>query len=79
MLKLQTPTEIENKLSKQLQEAIRNKIDNNNWDENVLAEKLELLPSGVTNLLDRKEWPISTTIRVASALNINLIYQIENN
>ena len=77
MLELYRPAEMEKRLSGKLQEAVRKKIEKKEWNEKILAQKLDLLPIGVKNLLERKEWSINTSMRVAAALKINLSFNVE--
>jgi hypothetical protein len=58
----------EKALGLQIQKAVRYEISRRNYDEKILAEKLNLLPVGVKNLLEFEEWPLYTAIRVAEAL-----------
>ena len=72
MTKLYTVSQKEMDFSSQLRTAVLQKIKKSSWDNNSVAERLELLPSGVKMLLDRESWPVETAIRVAAALDIPL-------
>jgi hypothetical protein len=59
-------------LSNQIQKVARYEISRRQYDEKILAEKLNILPIGAKNLLEQKEWPIRTAIQVADALGLGL-------
>jgi len=73
---LAEPSEKENKLRDELQEAVRVELKKRGWDATELAEKLGLLPAGAELLLDRRQWPLETAFRVADALGIQFLVEV---
>lgn len=66
------PAKNEIEVSSLLQNEVKRKIDEKNLDEQQIAEKLDLLPSGAEALLQKDNWPIETAFRVASAFDIDM-------
>jgi hypothetical protein len=79
MTKLYAVSQKEIDFSSQLRNAVLNKIKKSSWDNRFIAERLELLPSGVQVLLDRDSWPVETAIRIATALDISLSIRLPDN
>jgi hypothetical protein len=67
---LRTPTEGELMFSSLLRNKVTAVISQNNLSEKQVADKLDLLPTGVEALFSIDRWPINTAIRVAFAFGI---------
>ena len=65
-------TKFEANLSKKLRGEALDIIMKNDWNAQKVAEILGLLPSGVDILIKKNTWPLETSIRVASALGLQL-------
>lgn len=57
---------------KGLRDAIVQEIERRGLDTGALAEVLGMLPSGAHALLERDNWNLQTSMRVAHALNIRV-------
>ena len=62
----------EKSLSQQIQRAALYQILLHKYDEKTLAKKLDILPIGAKNLLERKSWSIREAIQVAEALGLRM-------
>jgi hypothetical protein len=72
MGKLNEPSDDEKKLCKDLRIHILKELDLMYITDEILCQKLELLPSGLVVLLNKEFWDIKTCIRVAYALGYNI-------
>lgn len=74
---LNEPAKQEIKISSLLQVAVKRKIQESKLNEEQVAEKLSLLPSGAEGLFAKANWPIDTAFRVASAFGIDMLIDVK--
>ncbi len=77
MANINEPVQKEIEVSSMLQDEVKRIISANNWNEEQVAEKLDLLPSGAEALLCKKKWSIETAFRVAYALGIDMSIDVK--
>lgn len=75
---LSEPTQEEIAIIKIMRDVIEQTVVRKNMNDDVLAEKLGLLPSGVVGLFQRRQWSIEEAMRIASALGIHyyMMYKV---
>lgn len=57
-------------LQRQLRKAVLAEIERRHLSNAELQKRLDLLPSGVQNLLERPTWPLDLAVRVAEAIDL---------
>ena len=77
MSSIKKPTHTEVVATQQIRQAVMKLADDMSVDE--LAHKLDLLPSGVRMLIERKAWPLEESVRVADTLGINVTLEVGQN
>lgn len=63
---------LEQRIQKQLRNAILEELQRRHMSNDDLAEALKLLPAGARALLDRQNWPIEIALRIAESLNMKV-------
>lgn len=63
---------IEQRIQRQLREAIVAEIRNRHMSTQELANRLDMLPSGANALLQRDIWPIEVALQVAESLDMRV-------
>lgn len=79
------PCEVETKFQKELRDAAIKKmheeyahVNHKEFDYGTLAQKLDLFPSGVKNLMEKDPWTLEVGIRVCKALDLSVILIVED-
>lgn len=67
---IHTPAKKEIQVSNKLRSEVKRRIKENNLNDEEVAMKLDLLPSGVESLFSKEQWPIDTAFRVAAAFDV---------
>jgi hypothetical protein len=67
----------EQSLSETLRAATLHTIQHRNMSDEQVAELLGILPSGSMNLRNQETWPVSFALRVADALEVELIFEVQ--
>ena len=70
MTKLSVVSPEEDQIKLGLRTAILNEIERRKMSNDQIAEELNILPTGVSVLLQRSDWSVETGLRVALALNL---------
>lgn len=63
---------IEQRIQRQLREAIVAEIRNRHMSTQELANRFDMLPSGANALLQRDIWPIEVALQVAESLDMRV-------
>ena len=69
---LSDPAKVELSVQRELRARIVEEIGKRHLSMKDLAKELDLLPSGAESLMERPEWPIEITLRVAERLGIKM-------
>lgn len=72
---LRVPTPSERLIAEALRSSAVQLIEMSNIDQ--IAERLSLMPSGVRVLASRSAWDLSTAVRTADLLGIDVIEEID--
>lgn len=70
-------SEREIQLQNKLKTIVEKEVKDKNYDNNFLAKKLGLLPSGVSLLFERQSWSLGIGIRVAIALGLEVNLEVK--
>lgn len=77
MSSIKNPTKTEVQATEQIRHAVVELAVGMSVDE--LADRLDLLPSGVRMLMERTVWPLEESVRVADRLGIHVKLEVGQN